>query len=770
MLFGWHRIDLCIKVALMNINKTIILRVAVPKPLRQSFDYLAPFGCSPEALEPGIRVRVPFSNRELVGILLEVVAEPQIALNKLKQAIELIDINPVIPASILQLCLWSSDYYHHPIGDVLDTALPTLLRQGKPAQASLAPFWKITEQGLAVDHTTLSRAPRQIELLKWLGLYPAGVTAQQLKDQAQPRTILKALCDKGWVSCHSREGGNPFISNLVPAMDSHLRGKSSESVLNKNDEHALNPAQQSALDSILAATGTFQVLLLDGVTGSGKTEVYLQAITHILEQQKQVLVLVPEIGLTPQTIQRFRERFTVPVVALHSGLSDKERLNAWLSAKAGEAKIIIGTRSAIFTPFDQLGLIIVDEEHDLSFKQQEGFRYHARDLAIMASQAHQIPIVLGSATPSLETVCRAEQGRYQHLRLPERAGGAVTPRYCVLDIRNQYLEEGLSEALLQAIREHLQKGDQVMLFLNRRGFAPVMMCHSCGWMSKCKRCDARMTFHHEPRRLHCHHCDTRRPIQIKCDDCGAGDLQIIGLGTERLEQALQKHFPNVSIARIDRDSTQRKGSMETLLDGIQSGEHQILVGTQMLAKGHHFPNVTLVGIIDSDSGFFSSDFRAIERMGQLVLQVSGRAGRVAKHGTVVIQTRHPDHPLLQQLLYESYQHFAATLLHERAQAELPPFGFLALFRAEAHNMEQATHFLQQIKELADGLGENLPVWGPVPAPMPRRAGKFRVQLLLQSKQRPILQRCLKRLLPAIEKLPSKQQVRWSVDVDPLEMF
>jgi primosomal protein N' (replication factor Y) len=744
----------------MNTNKTIILRVAVPTPLRQFFDYLAPAGCSsPEALQPGIRVRVPFQHRELVGILLAVVDEPSIPLSKLKQVIELIDINPVISASILQLCLWAADYYHHPIGDVLDTALPTLLRKGKPALATAAFYWQITEQGLAVNLETLSRARRQIDVMKWLAMHPGGVSAAQLKEQGVPSAILKAVCEKGWVE--------KITQSAIPL------GKVSclkADLLNANNEHALNTAQQTALTAILAAMNTFQVLLLDGVTGSGKTEVYLQAITHVLEQQKQVLVLVPEIGLTPQTIQRFRQRFKVPVVALHSGLSDKERLNAWLAAKAGSAKIIIGTRSAIFTPLDELGLIIVDEEHDLSFKQQEGFRYHARDLAVMCAHAKQIPIVLGSATPSLETLSRALQGRYQHLHLRERAGGALQPQFCILDIRNKYLEEGLSESLLQAIREHLQNGDQVMLFLNRRGYAPVMMCHSCGWMSKCKRCDARMTFHNEPRRLHCHHCDTRRPIQPKCEDCGAGDLQVIGLGTERLEEALQKHFPSISIARIDRDSTQRKGSMESLLDSIQSGEHRILVGTQMLAKGHHFPNVTLVGIIDPDSGFFSSDFRAIERMGQLVLQVSGRAGRDTKHGTVVIQTRQPDHPLLQQLIRESYRHFATTLLQEREQAALPPFAFLALFRAEAHNMEQAMHFLQQIKELADQLGEKLPVWGPVPAPMPRRAGKFRVQLLMQSSQRPLLQRCLKRLLPAIEKLPSKQQVRWSLDVDPLEMF
>jgi primosomal protein N' (replication factor Y) len=498
--------------------------------------------------------------------------------------------------------------------------------------------------------------------------------------------------------------------------------------------------------------------------------VYLQAITDVLAKQKQVLVLVPEIGLTPQTIQRFRQRFAVPVVALHSGLTDKERLNAWVAAKSGAAKIIIGTRSAIFSPFANLGLIVVDEEHDLSFKQQDGFRYHARDLAIMRAHAHNIPIVLGSATPSLETLARALQARYQHLRLPERAGVAEQPTFCVLDIRNVQIEEGLSPSLIQAMREHLANGDQVMLFLNRRGFAPVLMCHSCGWMAQCKRCDARMTFHHEPRRLHCHHCDSRKPIFNKCEVCKAPDLQIIGLGTERLELAIQKHFPDYSIARIDRDSTQRKGSMENILESIHSGEHRILIGTQMLAKGHHFPNVTLVGIIDTDGGFFSSDFRSIERMGQLILQVAGRAGRVSKPGTVVIQTHHPDNPLLHQLIRESYFYFASTLLKERETALMPPYAFLALFRAEAQNMEQAMQFLHDIKDIATRLGENIPVWGPVPAPMARRAGRFRVQLLIQAKQRPHLQRCLTRMLPEIEKLRDKQQVRWSLDVDPLEMF
>ncbi|MES2217421.1 MAG: primosomal protein N' [Pseudomonadota bacterium] len=731
-------------------KKLTLLRIAVPTPLRQVFDYLPPTGASVDNLIPGIRVRVPFGPRELVGVLLEVVNE--ISTFQLKNILEILDQEPVVPADVLQLCLWSANYYHHPVGMVLETALPILLRQGKSLAEGAVTHWQISATGQQALLDDSKRAPKQIELLKTLALYPLGVTREQLQELHASTTLLNNLCDKKWV-----------VKTLRP-------NNFSAALTITDAPKQLNKAQAEAVTMINAQLDAFKVFLLDGVTGSGKTEVYLQIIAEVIARQRQVLVLVPEIGLTPQTIQRFRQRFAVPVIALHSGLNDKERLNAWLAGMTAGAKIIIGTRSAIFSPFIDLGLIIVDEEHDISFKQQEGFRYHARDLAILRAQNRQVPIILGSATPALETIHRAARGNYQYLNLPERAGAAQMPRYCVVDVRNQYLEEGLSPALLQAMQEHLQNNGQVMLFLNRRGYAPVFMCHACGHLAACKRCDARMTFHHEPRRLHCHHCDAQRPVTTVCEKCGNRDLHIIGLGTERLEQALQKHFPGISIARIDRDSTQRKGSMENLLDGILSGEHKILIGTQMLAKGHHFPDVSLVGIVDPDGGFFSSDFRAIERMAQLVLQVAGRAGRANRPGTVMIQTHHPDQPFLKQLLNENYYRFAESLLLEREQAALPPYTFLALFRAEAHSMQQALDFLRAVKELTLDFRHDVPVWGPVPAPMPRRAGRFRVQLLLQSAKRPMLQHYLKLLIPAIEKLPGKHQVRWSLDVDPLEMF
>ncbi|MCE3237313.1 MAG: priA [Gammaproteobacteria bacterium] len=667
-----------------------LLQIALAVPLRRYFHYLPPETGAWEKLQPGMRVRVPFRRRELIGIFVGFTTQSDVALSKLKPILSIIDDNILISKDIFNLCVWASEYYHYPIGEVLMNALPTLLRQGKSVSAfSLA-------------------------------------------------TIKK---------------------NVLP-------------VYSENTEQPLllNTEQQTAVNTIQAAGNHFQVFLLDGVTGSGKTEVYLQVIADILKAQKQVLVLVPEIGLTPQTIQRFRERFSVLVVALHSGLSEKERLQAWNSAYTNNAKILIGTRSAVFSSMPNLGLIIIDEEHDLSFKQQDSFRYHARDVAIMRAHFKKIPIILGSATPALETLHKAQQGKFIHLRLPHRAGAAQLPEFSVLDIRNKSLEEGLSQEILENIRQHLERGEQVMLFLNRRGFAPVLLCRACGWMAICKRCDARMTYHQHSNRLHCHHCASDIPLLTRCGACNKKELQPVGLGTERLEKVLKKNFPNYSIARIDRDSTKRKGSIETLLQAIQSGEHRILIGTQMLAKGHHFPNVTLVTIVDADGGFFSSDFRALERMGQLLLQVAGRAGRVEKKGKVIIQTHHPDHPLLHPLFYSSYQQFADLILKERAGAVLPPYSFFALFRAEAYQVEHATHFLQTVKKLFYPANKELQLLGPVPAPMPRRAGRHRVQLLVQANQRAILQKFLKNLLPEIEKIRQKQRVRWSLDVDPAEMF
>lgn len=531
----------------------------------------------------------------------------------------------------------------------------------------------------------------------------------------------------------------------------------------------LNPDQQHAVSTILDAQNRFAVFLLDGVTGSGKTEVYLQTIAAILAADKQVLVLVPEISLTPQTIQRFQARFPVPIVALHSGLSEQQRLAGWLAARDGTARIIIGTRSAVFTPLKNPGLIVVDEEHDNSFKQQDRFRYHARDLAVMRASQHQIPIVLGSATPSLESMLNVKRNRYEHLVLTQRAGNAVLPSYYLLDLKQAPIEEGLSIDLLKAMRKTLDDGNQVMLFLNRRGFAPVLYCTACTWIAGCKRCDARMVFHRSPPRLQCHHCDSRLPIPTQCMQCKENALQPVGIGTQRLEEVLAAHFPEIAIIRVDRDSTRQKGAMDGLLEQIHEDKPAILLGTQMLAKGHHFPRVTLVGVIDADSGLFSADFRAAEQMAQLLLQVAGRAGRAEQAGSVLIQTKHPEHPLLQILLTQGYQAFADLLLKERESAGMPPFTYFAIFRVEAYQQEVANQFLETIKNISKPYIEMIQVLGPVPALMAKKKGLYCQQLIIRAESRARLQPFLKYVLEQLESTPPVKNVKWVLDVDPVEI-
>ncbi len=530
----------------------------------------------------------------------------------------------------------------------------------------------------------------------------------------------------------------------------------------------LNDEQQSALDQILSAQYQFNVFLLEGITGSGKTEVYLQACERILQAQKQVLILVPEIGLTPQLALQFKQRFQVPIAMLHSGLNDRQRLDAWLDAKEGRANIIIGTRSAVFTPIPQLGLIIVDEEHDLSFKQQDSFRYSARDLAVLRAHRQNIPIILGSATPSLETLQSALQGRYQHLILSKRAGNAVLPSFRLIDLKKQTLKEGLSTDLLEQMQKHLEAGNQVLLFINRRGFAPVLICHLCGWLSDCKACDAHMTLHHEPYHLHCHHCDATRSVPRECPECRGLQLLPVGLGTERVERVLQDHFKDYTLARIDKDTTRRRGELEDRLNEAKKGKQQILIGTQMLAKGHHFPDVTLVGILDADAGLMSADFRASERMGQLMMQVAGRAGRAEKPGEVLIQTHFPENDQLNQLLKHGYSAYARSLLAERQAAQWPPFTSLALFRAEASIKKTAHDFLAMIRKMADMTTiKKVKILGPIPALMERRLGRYRMQLLIHAQERKALHGLLDEILAELEKRPPNRQIRWSLEVDPV---
>jgi primosomal protein N' (replication factor Y) len=727
----------------------LILRIAVPSPLHRSFDYLQPADIDATALQPGTRLLVPFGRRTVIGVLLAVCDQSDIDAHKLKRALQALDQTAVISSDVMAMVQWASDYYHHPVGDAFSAAIPALLRRGQQPATADNTGWRITRAGQAIDTTTLSRAARQEKVMTLLGAHQQGVQRSAID---APASVLRALADKGWIeTCTLNEPHSDHT--VVPSV------------------HTLNPDQQQAVDAILAQLDSFTPFLLAGVTGSGKTEVYLELIETTLARQQQALVLVPEIGLTPQLLARFQRRFQVPLALLHSGLTDHERLVAWRQARSGTAPIIIGTRSAIFTPMARPGLIVVDEEHDASLKQQDGFRYSARDLAVWRARRLNIPVVLGSATPSLESLLNVEQGRYRQLDLPERTGVAVQPTFRVLDVRQQPLQDGLSTPLLERIRQHLDAGDQVLLFLNRRGYAPTLMCYDCDWIAECRRCDARMTWHQHDKLLHCHHCGSQRPVDNICPECQGNDLHPQGQGTERVEQALEAHFPDVRRVRIDRDTTRRKGELERLLEQARCGEGRLLLGTQMLAKGHHFPNVTLVGILDADHGLFSTDFRASERMAQLIVQVAGRAGRHQRPGEVVIQTCHPDHPLLQLLINQGYPAFAQAALAERKAAHMPPTTAMVLLRAEAPAADTAMAFLDAVAARISATGiRAVEVWGPVPATMERRAGRYRAQLVLQSDQRGELQRLLSSLVRQLETTKEARRVRWSVDVDPADTY
>jgi len=734
-------------------NKMPILRVAIPTPLRRLFDYLPAKGSGlPVA---GSRVRVNFGRREVIGVVIEVSDCSDLAHNKLKTISEVLDTTPVLETSILKLNRWAAQYYQHPLGEAMQQALPVLLRQGRPAQPQSQRQYVLTAAANDTSLEVLKRSPKQQAIFSQLQAHAGPLGDAELllhfSDHSY-RAPIQKLIEKGLVE----EQYQPLLPQGNPSPQAGP---------------ALNPEQQIAVDAVVSSLGQSQCFLLDGVTGSGKTEVYLNIIEQVHAQGRQVLVLVPEIGLTPQLVDRFRRRLAKPVVVMHSGLNDQERLNAWLAARNGDAAVVIGTRSAIFTPLQTAGLIIVDEEHDMSLKQQDGFRYHARDLAILRARELGVPVLLGSATPSLESLYNTQQGRSQALRLTQRAGDARPPKLHAIDLKGQPIQDGLSLRLRQALNLHLQRGQQVMLFLNRRGFAPVLMCHDCGWHARCQRCDAHMTLHRRVQKLRCHHCGSEQRLMPACPTCKSEALVEVGHGTERLEETLTGMFPGHRILRIDRDSTRRKGELKDKLEQIKRGEAQVLIGTQMLAKGHHFPNVTLVGILDADYGLFSADFRATERMAQMILQVAGRAGRAELPGEVFIQTHHPDHPLLRTLMTAGYAAFAGAALQERQQTELPPYSYLALLRAEAVQAGEAMNFLQQARQmLAQYAVTGVQFFGPFPAPMERRAGRYRAQLLLQASQRAPLQQLLSTCLPALESLPQTRKVRWSVDVDPMEMF
>jgi primosomal protein N' (replication factor Y) len=531
----------------------------------------------------------------------------------------------------------------------------------------------------------------------------------------------------------------------------------------------LGTAQQAAVESISASIGSFAAFVLHGITGSGKTEVYLHVVERVLARGEGALLLVPEIGLTPQLVGRFRDRFDVPLAVMHSALTDRERLQAWRAAFSGHARIVLGTRSAVFAPVPNLGVIVVDEEHDASFKQHDGgFRYSARDLAVVRAQRADVPIVLGSATPALESLHNVTTARYTRLSLPRRIGQAQPPGVALVDLRINAVHAGISTPVVQAVERHLNEGGQVLVFLNRRGYAPTLLCTACGWTASCLDCDARLTVHRGAGRLRCHYCGADAPLPERCPQCGF-KVKPVGQGTERIEETLAQLFPQAPLIRLDRDMVRRRGDMEAAMHRMASGEARILVGTQMVTKGHDFPNVTLVVVLNADQGLFSTDFRASERLAQTIVQVSGRAGRGEKRGEVMIQTEYPEHPLLVNLLAEGYEGFARLALMEREQAAWPPYTRLAAVRDSALKAEDALRFLTEARKLARP-PRSVRLLGPVPAAMAKRARRYHAQLLIESQDRAALHRFIEAWLPQVEQLPSARRVWWALDVDPIELF
>ena len=722
-----------------------IVRVALDLPLSKLFDYSLDNDIS---ISPGQRVLVSFGRKEMVGVAIECVASSALLAERIKPVLRVLDDTPAMPDELLGLLHFCSDYYHYPLGATVLAALPSRLRIKRAIAIQEEMQYVLSSSGCALDLILLpKRKVVQHRILAALRLGALSI-AQVRALSSSGVSALKGLLDAGWVETRA-------VASI-------------HDTSTFSDTHTLTLEQQQAVD-LIATTVCFSCILLHGITGSGKTEVYVHAMNRILQQGGQVLLLVPEINLTPQLENYFRGRLPdVELVSLHSGLSDDERMRNWLHAQSGRARIVLGTRLAVFAPLPRLALVIVDEEHDASFKQQDGLRYSARDVAIFRASQRDVPIVLGSATPSLESYYNAQSGRYKMLRLTQRAvTQAKLPTINCINIGNVAMQHGLSEPLMKALSERLQRGEQSLIFVNRRGYAPVLMCSACGWMSGCTNCAGKLVLHLKDGRLRCHHCGHQERVPQACPSCGNTDLQPIGVGTQRIESMLRESFPGARILRVDRDSTRNKGAWQVMRQQIQDNAVDILVGTQMLAKGHDFPNLTLVGVVNPDSALYSNDFRASEKLFSQLTQVAGRAGRADKPGQVLIQTAFPEHPLFNSLQRHDYDAWAKTLVDERKSAGFPPFVYQVLLRAEAKSEPHVYSFLGRAREDAIKLAMPVDVYSVVPAVMPRRANHFLAQLLVQSEARKSLQQFLREWYPLLGVL-ADNKLRWSLDIDPMD--
>lgn len=741
-----------------------IVSVAVPVPLRRTFDFKieaheGKSGVPGDTNLPamGARVRVPFGTRQLIGVVTELKSHSDYPYDKLKSVIEVLDRETVFDSHMWVVLHWLSRYYLAPIGEVIEAALPVLLRRGNELAPAGKKTWRLTEYGRSAAIDELARAPLQLAIIKRFMGNTFLAPEDFKQDSAGWRQAVATLVAKGWLREQLSAPQMPdpqVVTKPAPV---------------------LNTEQLAAAEQLCGMIDRqqFACSLLHGVTGSGKTEVYLAVMQKAIAAGHQVLMLVPEIGLTPQLLKRIGDRLACPIAVMHSGLNETERHLAWWHARNGNAKVVVGTRSAVFTAFQTLGLIIIDEEHDGSFKQQDGVRYQARDVAIYRAKQCNIPIVLGSATPSLETYANARSGRYRNIRLDQRATDAALPGVNLLDLNRLPTVDGLSPALFEAVKKTLDKGQQVMLFLNRRGYAPVLYCADCGQTTRCHRCDSHLTLHRHANRMRCHHCGYEGAPEKNCQACRSANLVEVGEGTQRVEDALLRRFPDARILRIDRDSTQRKGELQDLLEQAHSGQADIVLGTQLISKGHDFPNLAMVGIINADQGLYSTDFRASESLFQQVLQVAGRAGRRDQTGEVFIQTHFPTHPFFSWIQQHDFDGFAEDLLAQRKMSRYPPFGHFVLLRAESTHQARALQFLRRARADMQPL-PGVRIMDAIPAPMERRAGKYRAQLLLMAEQRSALNTTLRNWLAHLDDDPSArkiaQSVRWSIDVDPLDHY
>ena len=731
-------------------TETQVFKVALPAHLYQAFDYLPPSGVRPSDSHLGCRAWLPLRNKRILAVIVGYGAS-ELSIDKLQKVERIVDSSNIFGVDLYLLLLWAADYYSHPLGQVLETALPALLRDGAEPKYRSVTCWDISPAGALQDPEQLagrrqSQALAALQkhkkllqpLLKAYGLFPSS---------------MQALARKGWARARNIERKPELITADPVALPT------------------ANNEQQAAIDGIAASSGSFARHLLFGVTGSGKTLVFIKLMQQMLADGGQALLLIPEIGLSPQTLHYFAQHIDLPALVLHSGLSERERLDAWLAARSGDVRIVIGTRSALFCPFQDLRLVIVDEEHDSSYKQQDGFRYSARDLAIKRAQMQQVPIVLASATPSLESWAQQRQQSYIYHELPQRAGSANSASFSLLDVRGQKLQHGFSEASVKAIGEQLERGRQVLVFVSRRGFSPVVQCFACGWLAMCPACEQAMTLHQNLRRLLCHHCGHSDSVPTQCPACGSIAIKPLGVGTERGAQYLAERFADYEVIRVDSDTMTKRSAFDQLHATLRKQSACLLIGTQMLAKGHHFPNLTLVVVQDIDSAFYSNDFFAQERVGQLLLQVGGRAGRGEHSGMVVIQTRMPENPLFKSLLEQDYPAFAELLLAERRKYQLAPCSHLAYIRADSKGAEHAYKFLVKIvADLNEQLShKDLLVLDPMPALRPKRAYYFRFVVVIQSQHRYLRAQAL-RLAVSLLTQHANNKVRWGLDVDPKEGF